>query len=342
MVLGLTYGEVVALSGDFYRSWDELDTASLREIIDLIPLIRGHATTSQLQEATAGRYLALASKNVAHFSNVPSGQRNVDVWRDMHTRALTAALAGMTNAAWGINACADHFLTDAFSGGHIRTPRARLVTSTSGNIESKVLHDLDNTYGVNVTNRRGDTWTAYGDEKLDIAVNADNLRLAKEAVQMSKQDIADALAGRMTSVPAAFAVEALVPFPVNPAATRWNALDYQAMRADVIRREGPGIIAGFFNDDDQVRGWVSRQDRRALARVPPDEKVRMIGVLISGYISDDDLVAMETILGSVDNAAEMTFLSGALEPRATEFTSFRQRTRFRIALRRSVPVGATP
>jgi hypothetical protein len=342
MTLGLTYGEVIALSGDFYRTWDELDTASLREIIDLIPLIRGHATTDQLQEATAGRYLALASVNVSHFSNVPRGARSVDVWRDQHARAVAAALAGLTNAAWGINACADHFLTDAFSGGHIRTPRARLVTSTPGNIQSKILHDLDNTFGVDVANARGDTWTAYGDEQINIPANVDNLRLAKEAVQLSKQDVADALSGRIASVPATFAAEALVPAPVSPGTSRWGALDYQAMRASVIGREGPGIISGFVTDDDQVRDWVARQDARALARVPHDQKIRMIGVLMGGWIDESDLVAMETILASVDTEAEMELIRAALEPRAIDFTSFGQRTRFRIALARRVPAGVTP
>ncbi len=61
---GLTYGEILALSGDFYETFDALKTAPLREIYDLIPLIRGKtATTGQLQAATGGRYLALAERN---------------------------------------------------------------------------------------------------------------------------------------------------------------------------------------------------------------------------------------------------------------------------------------
>jgi hypothetical protein len=353
MTNGLSYGEVVALSGDFYRTWAELNAAPLREVIDLIPLIRAAATTTQLQNATAGRYLALASKNVSHFSNVPLGQRNVDFWRNMHTQAITAALAGNANEAWGLNACADHFLTDAFSGGHIRTPRAQLVTSSLGNIESKILHDLDNEHGVEVTNARGDRpWIAYGDDMINDPRNSTNRGLAEEAVRLSRQDITDALAHRLTSVPATFAAEALVPRPVNPAVDRWSgrtptyvagpdgemirvADDYTMTRDRVIRSEGPGVIAGFFTDDDQIRAWVGRMDSAAIARQPTDEKIRMIDTLMSGWISDDDMVAMEKILGSVSSPAEMQILRRTFEPRATEFTSIGQRTRFRVALARN-------
>jgi hypothetical protein len=351
MTDGLSYGEVVALSGDFYRGWDALNNASLWEVITLIPLIRGHATTTQLQEATGGRYLALAAQNVEHFSNVAVGTRNVDVWRRMHTQAIAAARAGQVNTAWAINGMADHYLTDAFSGGHIRTPRDRLVGSATGNIESKILHDLDNVYGVEVTNARGDKpWIAYGDERFFRPENASNRRIAQEAVRLSRQDIDDALAG---GAPATFAAEQLVPRPVDPAADRWTGRkpryvytgrgpvrlpdDYSRMRDEVIWREGPGVIRGLWTDDNQVRAWVASQDLDAIGRQPADEKIRMIETLIGGFfswISDDDVDAMERILRSVTSRAEMARLRLALSARAREFTSFGQRTRFRVALAR--------
>ena len=64
----------------------------------------------------------------------------------------------------------------------------------TGDVRSKVLHDLDNQFGVEVTNDRGDAWIAYGDEHLNDPANARGRTLALEAVQVSKQDIADALA----------------------------------------------------------------------------------------------------------------------------------------------------
>ena len=353
MTDGLTYGEVVALSGDFYRGWDALNTAPLWEVITLIPLIRGHATTTELQEATGGRYLTLAAQNVEHFSNVAVGRRNVDVWRRMHVQAIDEARAGRANTAWGINAMADHYLTDAFSGGHIRTPRDRLTT-TLGNVESKILHDLDNQFGVRVTNARGDAaWIAYGDERFFTPANADNRRLAQEAVRLSRQDIADALAGGAPGAAGAFEAERLVPHPVDPTADRWTgrtptfvntpdgpvrvADDYTRMRDDVVMREGPGVVSGLWTDDNQVRQWTGNQDLPAIARQSPEEKIRMIETLIGGtfsWISDDDVDAMERILRSVTSRAEMQRLRRALSPRAVDFTSIGQRTRFRIALAR--------
>jgi hypothetical protein len=334
--------------------WDALNNASLWEVITLIPLIRGHATTTELQEATGGRYLALAAQNVEHFSNVASGRRNIDVWRRMHIEAIGEARAGRTNRAWGINGMADHYLTDAFSGGHIRTPRDRLTGSAMGNIESKILHDLDNQYGVLVTNARGDApWIAYGDERFFTAGNADNRRIALEAVRLSRQDIADALAGGSAGAGAGFAAERLVPRPVDPNADRWTGRtptyvatpygpvrvsdDYTRMRDEVVVREGPGVVSGLWTDDNQVRQWVANQDLTAIGRQPPEEKIRMIETLIGGFfswISDDDVDAMERILRSVTSRAEMQRLRRALSARALDFTSLGQRTRFRIALAR--------
>jgi hypothetical protein len=373
---GLTYGEVVALSGDFYGKYmdlsgaqhspfEALDIAPLWEIVQLIPLIRGKATTSQLQQVTGGRYLDLAKKNVSHFSNVPVGQRNIDVWSAMHRDALmlaqqAAADPSFANRAWATNAAADHFLTDAFSGGHVRTPRAQLLAQGDlGNVESKILHDLDNTYGVEVTNKRGDpAWIAYGDDALSQAGNATNRRLALDAVELSKRDIANAIAQGPSYVlpPAAtpFASEALVPFPVDPSKDRWTgrtptyragphgpvrvADNYTQMRDDVIAREAPGVIAGFFNDDDQIRAWVSSADLGALGRQPVGEKIRMIDTLLGGFfswITDADVNAIVRICQSVPDPAEMRLLRDRFYADIpSRMSDIGQRTRVRIALTR--------
>jgi hypothetical protein len=351
---GLTYGEIIALSGDFYADFDALNRAPLREIYDLIPLIRSEATTTQLQEATGGRYLALAAVNESHFSNVRPGHSNRETWRNMHMQAIQAARQGNANLAWGINAAADHFLTDAFSGGHLRTPRSRLMQSTLGNIESKVLHDLDNEYGVDVANGRGEHWTAYGDDMLNDPRNIQNRQLAVEAVQLSRQDVSNALSQRnaypLPNAGTRFSAEQLIPYPVDPSRDRWTGRtptfvqtpdgpiqvpdDYTRVRNRIIRNEAPGIIAGLFNDDDQIRDWVSRQSLDAIGRQPASEKIRMIDTLLNGWISDDDVVAIERICSSVPSSAEMARIRGAITPRTIEITSFRQRTRVRIALDR--------
>jgi uncharacterized protein DUF4157 len=353
---GLTYGEIVALFGDFYADFDALNHASLREIYDLIPLIRSEATTTELQAATGGRYLALAEVNESHFTSVRPGRSNRDTWRNMHMQAIQAARQGNANLARGINAAADHFLTDAFSGGHIRTPRATLMQSTMGNIESKILHDLDNEYGVEVANARGDRWIAYGDDMLADRRNVRNQQLVIEAVQLSQQDISNALSQR-TAYPSpnastVFAAEQLIPYPVDPSRDRWTGRtptyvstpqapgpiravdDYTRMRDRIVIREAPGIAGGFFNDDNQIRAWVARQSLSAIARQPAAEKTRMINTLLNGWISDDDVISIERICLSVPSSSEMATIRAEITPRITEMTSIGQRTRVRVALSR--------
>jgi hypothetical protein len=373
---GLTYGEVVALAGDFYgkftnaaeaerSTFDALDMAPLSEIVELIPLIHGkQTTTTQLQEATGGRYLDLAASNVSHFSNVPAGRRNIDVWRSMHRSAVMLAQHASAdpmaaNHAWGLNAAADHFLTDAFSAGHLRTPRAELIKQgTVGNIESKILHDLDNKYGVEVTNARGDKpWIAYGDDAL--AQNPEHRQKVIEAVALSKRDISDAIAqGTAYALPAAdapFPAEALVPFPTNPSADRWTgrtptyaagpdgdpvqvADDYTRMRDEVFVREAPGIVRGFFTDDDEVRAWVQRTDLAAISRQRVSDKIRMIDTVLGGFfswISDDDVATIERICQSVTDPGEMAALRAQFYDQLPDrMTSIGQRTRVRLALTR--------
>jgi hypothetical protein len=354
---GLTYGEIVALSGDMFDSFQSLNRAPLREIIDLVPRIRSRSTTTeQFQAATGGRYLALAKENIGHFSNVPVGQRNRDIWRRNHIDAITAARSGNSDVAWGLNAAGDHFLTDAFSGGHLRVDRAVLhAQGTVGDIQSKILHDLDNRFGVEVTNERGDPpWIAYGDEHLNDPANARSLSLALEAVELSKKDIADALSQRtgypMPTATTVFAAERLIPKPVSLTGDRWTGrqsnplipgnpftsqTDYQRERRKLIAGEAPGVVSELTQDDDRVRAWINRMDVGALGRQSESDKVRMINVLLSGVVDATDMDAIVRLLGSVADATEMGHLRSIFEPRATSLHDIGLRTRLRLALART-------
>lgn len=371
---GLSYGEVVALSGDFYKNFEALNQAPLKEIINLIPLIRSDsATTSELQEATGGRYLALAKKNVSHFSNVPKGKRNIDVWTSMHQDAIAAAMRGDANLAWAMNAASDHFLTDAFSSGHVRTPRAALMGSSTGDLQSKVLHDLDNKFGVDVVNDAGYSYTAYGDDAMDDPRDTFNKSLAMIAVRLSKQDISDALAqGSAYKRPDPFAALRLVPRPVSMTKDRWtgrmndprlglaNAIykktyippwqtmddpldqpdleltDYEQEIWDLSKQEGPGMLAAA---DTPIRKWVSTQDLAAIGREPIEEKIRMVDRLLSGWISDDDVDAIERICLSITDPKEMAAMKADVAPHLSGMFSLmdRQRKRVVAAVSRSIP-----
>ena len=338
---GLTYGEIVALSGDMYADFHALNRAPLREVIDLVPRIRSSSTsTQQFQADTGGRYLALAKENIGHFSNVPAGQRNRDIWRRHHVEAIAAARSGNTNLAWGLNAAGDHFLTDAFSGGHVRVQRAALhAAGTTGDINSKVLHDLDNEFGVQVTNDRGDVWIAYGDNHLNDVANDRNRKLALESVQLSRKDVANALAqGTGYPIPAAatvFAAESLIPRPVSMSANRWRSLDAASAVAGLVTSEAPGIASELREDDNRVRDWINRMDTGALSRQTSSDITRMLNVLLSGVVTDDDMVAIERLLGSVTSSAVMASLRAVFGPRAAEIGNLGLRARFRIALARN-------
>ncbi len=149
----LSWGEVVALAGDEYPSLDKLldDTKTeegrqrLRAAMehDEIPGPHSQALPwpADVEKQKALRserdmaYVLLAMQNMQHF---PEGGA-IEAWQQAHTRALTeAVIAGVRNdaAGWEMakarEAFGQHFLTDSFSGGHIRTPRQAIADWYTG------------------------------------------------------------------------------------------------------------------------------------------------------------------------------------------------------------------
>jgi len=84
-----------------------------------------------------------------------------------------------------------------------------------------------------------------------------------------------------------------------------------------------------------VRDWVNRMDVAALGRQSEADVIRMILVLLSGVVTEDDMRAIERLLGSVTDPAVMSRLSTALRPRALDLGDFGLRIRFRLALGRT-------
>lgn len=310
--LGLTYGEIVALSGDFYSDFDALNRAPLREVIDLIPLVRNrNTTTEQFQMATGGRYVALAEDNINHFSNVETGRRNRDTWHKYHIEALIEARQGNSNLAWGLNAFADHFLTDAFSSGHLRTQRdSQQDNGTTGKVRSKIEHDLDSAYGVFVTNDLGHKWTAYGDNHLK--QDSVGKRVLLKALQLSRKDIAEALTQGSTypmpSHTTIFEAERLIPRPVNINSSRWTKQDWIQMLKDIAEKELPGQVAELEEADDYVRDWIFRMNKSAFKRLPTEDIVRMLKVLFSGHLSQTDQSAIKRLLCNISDEQVMNYL----------------------------------
>jgi hypothetical protein len=174
----LAYGELVALSGDFYESpealfdekpsplpwlWEANDLSDVRAVfareLSWIEDRLAHSSggspypDENVRLAwNAKSYVELALRNVDHF-----GWHNVCAYARHHAVALEFAAdsGGRVNETFRralyVNAFADHFLTDGFAAGHIRVPRAEICdwAQTQGlgdkiaGALSKLLHDQD-------------------------------------------------------------------------------------------------------------------------------------------------------------------------------------------------------
>jgi hypothetical protein len=150
-VSGITEGDLIAL-GDLYETPEDLNKADKKELEELIKLIhrdrkayetgdaKARVSHEEWEAATKGRtkkgkktYLELAADNESHFAPraagaagaATAGKDHKSEWEKHHRAALDqahAAAAGdkkVPNQALVTNAFAAHFLTDAFSAGHL-------------------------------------------------------------------------------------------------------------------------------------------------------------------------------------------------------------------------------
>lgn len=179
----LQYGELVALSGDFYETPEELfnekpsplpwlyesnDLSDLREIfsnelqwIEARQQDKGSKTypDENIRLAwNAKSYVELALRNTDHF-----GWHNIVAYCKYHAEALHLASSSrgqetdIFRQALYTNAFADHFLTDGFAAGHIRVPRSEILCwvqnkgygdKIAGSL-CKLLHDQDGHININ-------------------------------------------------------------------------------------------------------------------------------------------------------------------------------------------------
>ncbi len=141
--LVLSYGDLVAFGGDHFKDFNQLGgeaaspagRARLKKLRDLTdseasgsPAYEDAATISK---EYAERYKNLALENISHFSG---GGTALATWQAIHRDAVLAALeagkkgdSGGLARAYALNAFGDHFLTDSFSSGHVRTPREQAI-----------------------------------------------------------------------------------------------------------------------------------------------------------------------------------------------------------------------
>ncbi|GLY97788.1 hypothetical protein Acsp02_50420 [Actinoplanes sp. NBRC 103695] len=122
----LTWGDVVSLAGDEYESVADLQAA--------VATPQGRAELKRIMASDnnhSAQYVDLAMHNVPHFAG---GGTAMWSWSSHHDSALlTALMAGIgdNEQQWQqaqlTEAFGQHFLTDSFSAGHVRTPRSDII-----------------------------------------------------------------------------------------------------------------------------------------------------------------------------------------------------------------------
>ncbi|MBL4818303.1 MAG: phospholipase [Deltaproteobacteria bacterium] len=164
--------------------------------------LTGGACSGTFWWLSPGRYLNLAKEDYDHF-----GQDAFLAYQAGHHVSMhVAAEAGkkgdykMLELAYALDGFACHFLTDRFSAGHIRTPRATLANkvtpSVFGSLLAGYMHTEENTYGVHVHNERGDSWMAYGDRFYLDKRNQKNRDMMAKALQNSADEIYETFEAR--------------------------------------------------------------------------------------------------------------------------------------------------
>ncbi|MEN2990541.1 hypothetical protein WG926_19670 [Tistrella sp. BH-R2-4] len=270
--LALTYGQIVALGGDFYGLPDQpisdgvtpddriarfteafnslaVKASSHDEALQILRVMQTEIDAAQkavrdgLEPHTAydalgdtlskewnkitgggtilhplGRYLKLALTNWDHF-----GVWAVSAYTAGHTAALRqAVVAGRTGRredlvlAYAMNAFADHYLSDLFSAGHLRTPRRQLYYGVVGGRYlgsqlARYMHDEDCKFGLNVQNATGDRWRAYGDKRYFDTLDVGNRNRVNFTVQASADEIWEACNNGSAVGPQDFAALSLIP-----------------------------------------------------------------------------------------------------------------------------------
>jgi outer membrane protein OmpA-like peptidoglycan-associated protein len=158
----LDWGQVVAIAGDEVGTEDELrawvgTTVGKQKILaalnnaevpgDAVRMLP--APTPEQKEEQETRYHLLLLDNVSHFA---AGGSALNTWREHHVRALTTALRlGLANPvstttelnnAYITEAFGQHYLSDMFSGGHIRTPRGEIAEWYVDTFAPKVIDSM--------------------------------------------------------------------------------------------------------------------------------------------------------------------------------------------------------
>lgn len=174
-----------------------------------------HSIKSKIKDqwayAKVPGYVDILSLNVDHFEDNAKISYGIGhLWAMIKARkAFDIMKSGkyeeavaMLNTAYAMDAFAAHYLADLFSSGHLRTPRAGLLTIakenkfrllgfTSSNVGlmANAMHDEDNYLGLWVKNSYGEVWKMYGDGSYFDKKSLDNRNMLRRALQASIDEV---------------------------------------------------------------------------------------------------------------------------------------------------------
>ena len=276
--ISFRYGELVA-AADFYNKPTEMDQDhkygitnvincihnAVNDLPHPIPITNDSANCNMTAILSRPGYIEVLTKNYSHF-----GWSNMVAYVENHRLAIGKAKESFLQKtenpnlskqllyqALFYNGFADHYLTDAFSSGHIRVPRIQIkkwasnnltgsFRTTRGDLLSLLIHDHESRHlkhgtelGMNVKNSLGDVWVTYGDGEMHAANNngANDTGFIMPMLAL-KQSFKDVLVAWQTGkVPEGiFEATKYVPFSYDvPLVIKFSS-EYQKMKKKEILR----------------------------------------------------------------------------------------------------------
>ena len=155
-------------------------------------------TTDKDGTTTGYNFLELAKRNANHFNkqDTTGFDNNMGSYDEFHRMALEAAAKGDENRARGLEASAQHFLTDRFSAGH-QFDKDKIIEAggggTGGQIMTRFVHNQLDKSGVKMTDGSGASWDGRGDEHWGDKENKENRKHAAQATYQSYSELEDVL-----------------------------------------------------------------------------------------------------------------------------------------------------
>jgi hypothetical protein len=87
--------------------------------------------------------------------------------------------------------------------------------------------------------------------------------------------------------------------------------------------------------DSEIRDWVTNQSNTTLSSLPTSEVIRLISRLLKGWISDDDVAAVEHICRALTSGPQMSRVRSGVAGSVDGMNTTRQKDRVNAALART-------